>query len=63
MAYLNTPQSQKSISYTNKDYNTMFHRNFNPLIFEEKPDLSFATIMDSQTPVLGSSATGGAAGS
>lgn len=48
---------------TNKDYNTMFHRNFNPLIFEEKPDLSFATIMDSQTPVLGSSATGGAAGS
>ena len=46
---------------TNKDYNTMFHRNFNPLIFDEKPDISYAKLMDSTGSVLGTSASGGAA--
>jgi hypothetical protein len=44
----------------NKDFNRMFHRNFNELEFG-KPDLSYETIMDSQGALLGSSSGGGAA--
>ena len=41
---------------TNKEYNNMFHRNFNQLSFDEKPDISYQTLLDSQGALLGSSA-------
>lgn len=44
----------------NKEFNRMFHRNFNELEFGS-PDLSYETIMDSQGSLLGSSSGGGAA--
>ena len=47
---------------TNQEFNKMFHRNFNQLIFDEKPDISYETLIEGQGLTTGASASGGGGG-